>query len=108
MNFECECFDAVTKHLTMHLPLPFCCWCSLSGWCADASDDNEQWFQVDFNNTFTITFLHMAGFEDDEYMYVKTFALKYSYDGTTWHNYTNGGKELVRVLLYLFKSLLVA
>ena len=51
---------------------------------------------MDFNETFTITSVRMAGYKGDDSTYVKTFALKYSYGGVTWHNYTYQGKEMVR------------
>ena len=78
---------------------------SASGWCADDTDrKKDQWFQVDFNNTFTITSVGMAGLAGNENSYVKTFVLKYSYDGIIWHNYTNKGEEVVRILWPLYST----
>jgi hypothetical protein len=65
------------------------------GWCADEYKKTPQWFQVDFNDTFTITSVNIAGSKNDLDNYVKTYTLKYSYDNLTWHNYTYQGKEKV-------------
>ncbi|CAB3989565.1 Hypothetical predicted protein, partial [Paramuricea clavata] len=65
------------------------------GWCADEYKKTPQWFQVDFNDTFTITSVSTTGSKNDPQIHVKTFALKYSYDNVIWHNYTCPGKEVI-------------
>lgn len=49
---------------------------------------------MDFNATFTIVSVKIAPRKDGVDR-VETFAMKYSYDGTTWHTYTYQGKEKV-------------
>lgn len=60
---------------------------SLGGWCPRTTND-RQWLQVDFNETRTVTAVTIQGASRDDYLYVSSYALLYSYDGRAWYNYT--------------------
>ncbi|XP_028403605.1 uncharacterized protein LOC114526261 isoform X2 [Dendronephthya gigantea] len=64
-----------------------------NGWCADdIEDDKIPWFQVDFNDTKTITAVELAG-PRGQRQHVNEFTLKYSYDGQQWYNYVEWYKN---------------
>ena len=58
-------------------------------WCADESD-KEPWFQVDFGKMMTVKEIETAT-NDFLYFRVKTYIVKYSYNGQTWYDVSKEG-----------------
>ena len=58
-------------------------------WCPD-KDDKEPWFQVDFGKMITVKEIETAT-NDFVYFRVKTYIVKYSYNGQTWYDVSKQG-----------------
>lgn len=56
-------------------------------WCPHKIND-RQWLQVDFKDVRTITAVKTQGYADDLLLYVGSYTLLYSYNGSKWYNYT--------------------
>lgn len=61
------------------------------GWCSDKNEGNHEFLQIDLLNVQHISRIATQGVRSSYPLwrsyYVKTFVIKYSYDGTTWFPY---------------------
>ena len=76
-------------------------------WAA-ASNDMNQWLQVDFEKELTVTKVATQGRSlemGDYWQWVKTYSLKYSHDGTSFQFYKQFGDVKVRFLLFFILQL---
>ena len=63
------------------------------------TNDNKQWFQVDFGSQIRITGLASQGRQDAQ-QYVKSYSLQYSNDGFSFQPYQQDGWTKVGVCSY--------
>ena len=73
-------------------------------WCSNSNDPWREYFQIDLRRVRHVSSMAMQGYRGWSGFfrysyYVKTFILKYSYDGITWYIYkANDGTELVSII----------
>ena len=76
-------------------------------WAA-ASNDMNQWLQVDFEKELTVTKVATQGRSlemGDYWQWVRTYSLKYSHDGTSFQFYKQFGDVKVRFLSFFILQL---
>ena len=68
-----------------------------NGWCADVAGRNNEWLQVDLEQSIQACGLATQGDRRGTRKWVKAFKLSYSFDGTNWETYRDdSGAEMVR------------
>ena len=73
------------NHRAVRLNLPNIPGLSGGGWRPD-NDDKWPWVQVDFKQTVTVTGVITQGRKTGSPQYVKKYLVKYSDDGSRWHD----------------------
>ncbi|XP_020911637.1 receptor-type tyrosine-protein phosphatase F, partial [Exaiptasia diaphana] len=62
-----------------------------ASWCSSTSS-NSEYIQIDFGKMATLTGIATQGDHTDD-KWVKTYILKYSFDGIQWNDYKEGGNN---------------
>ena len=67
------------------------------GWCTKGAERNNEWLQVDLEQSIDACGLATQGDREGRRTWVKAFKLSYSSDGANWVTYRNeSGAEMVR------------
>ena len=84
--------------------------CNDHAWCSATNDNEHEFLQVDLLNIQHISRIATQGIRGLHSLfrsYVRTFIMKYSYDGTTWFTYEGGGGSVQVSDIISLNSLLV-
>lgn len=72
------------------------------------SNNNNQWLQIDLLQTKKISAIATQGAKSlSTEMYVKSFAIAYSDDGSAWKSYLDASTSMDKVYIYFFLMVLV-
>ena len=66
----------------------------VGAWCADPRSNRDKYLQIDFGTRKRITALATQG-RDVYFEHVKSYSLSFSDDGSSWHDYREGGNKKV-------------